>query len=71
LSKADLGLALMRFTNLAGASLRGANLSGADLSGADLTDADLTGADATGADFGHAVMRGARGLETVKGLTGR
>ena len=43
----------------------------ADLSGADLTDADLTGADATDADFGRAVLDGARGLDTVKGLTRR
>jgi uncharacterized protein YjbI with pentapeptide repeats len=65
-SKADLSRALMRFANLTGAILIGANLSGADLSGADLTDADLTDADATDADFGGAVLRNARGLDTIK-----
>ena len=66
-SDADLSFALMRFANLTGAKLRGANLSEADLSGADLTGADLTGANATGADFGEAVVKNARGLDTVKG----
>lgn len=66
-SNADLSFALMRFANLTGANLRGANLSEADLSGADLTGADLTDANATGADFGEAIMKNARGLDTIKG----
>jgi uncharacterized protein YjbI with pentapeptide repeats len=67
-SNADLSRALMRFANLTGANLRGAKLTGADLSGADLTGADLTGADATEADFGGTTLKGAKGLDTVKGL---
>ncbi|HEX3416823.1 MAG TPA: pentapeptide repeat-containing protein, partial [Stellaceae bacterium] len=59
----------MRFADLTGANLNGANLTGADLSGADLTGADLTGADATEADLGGAVLKNARGIETVKGLS--
>jgi uncharacterized protein YjbI with pentapeptide repeats len=64
---ADLSRALLRFADLTGANLAGADLSGADLSGANLTGADLTDANAAEADFGGAVLKDARGLETIKG----
>jgi uncharacterized protein YjbI with pentapeptide repeats len=65
---ADLGRAALRFANLTGANLTDANLTGADLSGADLTGADLSNADAADADFGNAILKDAKGLDTVKGL---
>jgi len=64
---ADLGRALLSFADLSGANLAGASLRGADLSGANLTGADLTKADCTDADFGHAVLKDAKGLDTVIG----
>jgi uncharacterized protein YjbI with pentapeptide repeats len=70
-TRADLGRAWFRFARLRGARLVGASLLHADFSGADLTGADLTGADATGADFGAAILTGAIGLTTVKGLEAR
>jgi uncharacterized protein YjbI with pentapeptide repeats len=65
---ADLGRASLRFANLTGANLTGARLTDADLSGADLTGADLSNADADGADFGNAILKDAKGLDTVRGL---
>jgi uncharacterized protein YjbI with pentapeptide repeats len=67
-TRADLGRAWFRFARLQGARFTGASLLHVDFSGADLTGADLTGADATGADFGQAILTGAIGLDTVKGL---
>jgi uncharacterized protein YjbI with pentapeptide repeats len=67
-TRADLGRAWFRFAKLQGARFTGASLLHVDFSGADLTGADLTGADATGADFGQAILTGAIGLDTVKGL---
>jgi uncharacterized protein YjbI with pentapeptide repeats len=65
---ANLAYASLRFANLTGADLRGATLHWADLSGADLTGADLTGADFTHATLTDAILKGAKGLDPVKGL---
>jgi uncharacterized protein YjbI with pentapeptide repeats len=67
-SGADVNRALFSFANLAGANFTGANLFGADLAGADLTDANLTGADLTQADLDGTILKGAQGLDTVKGM---
>ena len=67
-TRADLGRSWFRFAKLQKARFTGASLLHADFSGADLTGADLTDADATGADFGAAILAGAIGLDTVKGL---
>ena len=41
----------------------------ADLSHADLTGADLTGADLSRADLDRAILTGAKGLDSVGGLS--
>jgi len=66
---ANLAYASLRFADLTGADLHGAKLHWADLSGADLTDTDLTGADFTHAVLTDAIIKGAKGLATVKGFT--
>lgn len=68
LRDANLSYVLFRFANLTGADLRGANLSHADLAHANLEGADLTGADVSRTDFDGAILRGAKGLDTLKGL---
>ena len=68
LSGADLSYSLLAFTNLRDANLSGARFNKADLSRADLSGADLSGADFTEADLDGTVLRGARGLDTARGL---
>lgn len=67
-SGADVNRALFSFAKLASANFAGANLFGVDLSGADLTGANLTGADLTEADLDGTILKGAKGLDTVKGM---
>ena len=70
LAGADFTTAALEFARFPGADLRGARLVDAALAKADFTGADLTGADLTGADVYDAVLVGAKGLDTVKGLDG-
>ncbi len=68
LDKADLTHVLFSFASLKGANLRGAILRDADLSAADLTGSDLTGADVTRADLDGAILKDAKGLDSLIGL---
>lgn len=70
LEGANFTTAILEFATFRGADLRGARLVDAALSKVDFTGADLTGADFTGADVYNAVLTGAKGLDTVKGLAG-
>lgn len=68
LEGANFEAAILDYAKFRGADLRGARLTDAALAKADFTGADLTGADFTGADVYNAVLIGAKGLDTVKGL---
>lgn len=70
LNGADLMWAKLRFSKFIGANLQGVNLAGADLSMTDFSGADLTGANLEGADLDGTILRGVRGMDTVKGLDG-
>lgn len=64
----DFTQAIMMFSRFTGADLRGAKFNKADLSMVDFSGADLTDADFSEADLDGAILAGAKGLETVKGL---
>lgn len=68
LAGAKLTTAILEFASFRGADLSGAHLGGAALSKVDFTGADLTGTDFTGADVYNAVLVGAKGLDSAKGL---
>lgn len=65
---ADISRSTLPFTDFTNANLRNANLFRADLSKANLTGADLTGADLSEADLDGTNFKGAKGLDTVKGM---
>lgn len=69
LKGADLTRAVLVFAKLRGADLSNSILVHADLSKADLSGANLAHADMTGADLDGAILTGARGLDTVTGLS--
>jgi uncharacterized protein YjbI with pentapeptide repeats len=69
LKGADLAYVIFTFAKFRGADLSDSILAHADLSKADLSGADLSNADMTDADLDGAILTGARGLDTVKGLS--
>jgi uncharacterized protein YjbI with pentapeptide repeats len=66
---ADINRANLQFADLRNANLSNTNLFRIDLSKADLTGADLTGADLSEATLDDTIFTGAKGLETVKGMS--